>query len=172
MSETGTRIPLTQALLMAEEILKRINGKAWIVGSIRRKKPEVGDIEILLHVDAVVHLKISAGDLFAGEYESIKGGPDSKSGTDWRYWQIRHTESGVNIDLFRCDDDNQGSMALIRTGPSEFSRRFVMALKGNNLCHKDGYIRPIGADDICPCPTEKKAFRFAGMQYIEPENRT
>lgn len=171
MSTTGTSIELHEAEQMAEKILMKIAGEAHIVGSIRRKKRHVGDIEILVHEDAGVNLDISPGPMFGGEFETLKGGPNDTNRGNWKYWQIRHTESGVNVDLFRFNDDNRGSMSIIRTGPAEFSKKFVIALKGKGLCHSNGYIKGGGDDTAIECPSERQAFEMAGMHYIEPENR-
>lgn len=170
MSITGTRLLLADALAMAKDIGKQIDGEAYAVGSVRRKKPHVGDIEILVHQEAEIMLDIGAGPLLPGEYESIKGGPGKRD--DWKYWQLRHVASDANIDLFRFDNANRGSMMLIRTGPREFSQRFMVALRRQGLCHADGYIRSLrGGVSFVPCPDERKAFEFAGMAYIEPEKR-
>lgn len=172
MSETGKRLSLGEAEKLAASIITSIDGEAYVVGSIRRKKPEVGDIEILVHRDATINLDVGAGDMFPGAYETIKGGPSKR--TDWKYWQLRHVASGVNIDMFRFDDDNRGSMMVIRTGPAEFSERFVTDLKRYGMCHRGGYIHDVYQDDddlIHPCGSERVAFYCAQMPWTEPENR-
>lgn len=171
MSKTGARIPLAQAQEMAERIREQIKGESHVVGSVRRKKADVGDIEILVHMKAEIKLDISPGPMFPGEFESLKGGPNDTNAGKWRYWQIRHCESGVNVDLFRFNDDNRGSMSIIRTGPDEFSKRFVTALLRQGLCHSNGYIKGNRDDTVIPCNGERRAFELARMQYIEPENR-
>lgn len=163
---TGTRMPLGVATDRAYYVLDHITGEATIVGSIRRKKPDVGDIEILVHRDAQVELPVQVG-LYAGAFVTVKGG-----GRGWKYWQIEHLSDGWRCDLFRCDDDNRGSLMLIRTGPRDFSQRYVMALtKHAGLVHRDGYVRMPDSGTVVPCPTEHKAFSLAGMRYIEPEGR-
>jgi DNA polymerase/3'-5' exonuclease PolX len=101
----------------------------------------------------------------------LKGGPHKTASAPWRYWQLRQRKSGIHVDLFRFDDYNRGSMMLIRTGPADFSRRFVMVLRDHNMRHDDGYIIEIDSDDTVPCPTEESAFILAGLDYIEPEKR-
>ena len=169
MSTTGTRLRLADALAMAKEIGKQIDGEAYAVGSVRRQKPDVGDIEILVHENARINLDVSVGSLFPADYESIKGGPSKRR--DWKYWQLLHVASGVTIDLFRFDRANKGSMMLIRTGPAEFSQRFVTALKHHGLCHTEGHVYHLGGGPLVPCETEREAFQLARMKYIEPERR-
>lgn len=164
MSVTGTRIPLHQAQEAGASILSTIHGEAHVVGSVRRQKPEVGDIEILVHVDAVVRIAIGAG-LFPSEFETNKGGRGN-----WRFWQIRNCFHGYVVDLYRFDDQNRGSMMLIRTGPAEFSQRFVTALRPHGYHHEDGYVRE-NSMRIVTCETEEHAFELAGMKYVQPEVR-
>lgn len=55
---------------------------------------------------------------------------------------------------------------MIRTGPWEFSRDFVVSLRKHDLRHEDGYIRR--GWEVVPCAVERVAFDLAGMPYIEP----
>lgn len=170
MSATGTQLLLREARTMALDIIAAIRGEAYVVGSIRRKKPEVGDIEILVHRDAKIDIDVGVGPLLPAAYETIKGGPRKKD--DWKHWQLRHVASRVHVDLFRFDDDNRGSMMLIRTGPREFSQWFVESLHSYGYCHVEGYVRDLDDDiRIVPCGDEHYAFRLARMTYIEPEKR-
>ena len=166
MSATGTRIPLAEAQVIAEGLLEHVNEEAYVVGSIRRKKPDVGDIEILMSRNAVIDLALGAG-LFPGEWETIRGG---KQG--WRHWQLRNLEFGYVLDLYRFDQINRGSQMLIRTGPAGFSKLFVVNLKRHGYQHKGGYVRTNNEDEVLvSCPTEETAFKLAGMAYVEPEDR-
>lgn len=166
MSATGKRMKRDEADLIARTVVNDIIGEALAVGSIRRRAAEVGDIEIALHVNAVVALPIGVGPLLPGAFETIKGG-----GKRWRYWQLRNVAEGFVIDLWRFDDLNRGSITLMRTGPENFSYRFVMALRRRGLRHHEGYVRNLAGEAIVPCPTEQDAFFLAGMQWIEPEDR-
>ena len=175
MSGTGKRLSLVEAEKMAAAIIEQIDGESYVVGSIRRKKAEVGDIEILVHHDAAIRLDVGVGPMFPGEYEKLKGGPRNIASVPWRYWrywQLRQRKTGIHVDLFRFDDDNRGSMRLIRTGPADFSKRFVIALRRQGLCHEDGYVCEDTDDALrIACTNEHNAFRLAGMAYIDPENR-
>ena len=167
MSLTGT-LALADARVIADEVLSMIRGKAFVVGSIRREKPEVGDIEIAVHVDAAVDLPVGIGGLLPDAYETVRGG---KKG--WKYWQVRNVARGHVVELYRFDDQNRGSITLIRTGPAHFSKQFVTSLRCFGLRHYDGYVRYL--DDkgsIIPCPSEGVAFRLARMRWIEPKDRS
>lgn len=165
MSATGTRLPLNEARRLAGLVQDCIKGETYVVGSIRRMKADVGDIEIIVHSDAAIDIPIGCGVLMPGTYETVKGGKK-----DWRYWQIRNVKDGFNVDLFRFDDLNRGSIMLIRTGPAEFSKRFVNCLRRRGLKHADGYVRD-NAGLLVPCPTEEIAFKLAGLQWVKSEDR-
>jgi DNA polymerase/3'-5' exonuclease PolX len=168
ISATGTRLALADADVLAADLLRQIDGEAHVVGSVRRRKPNVGDIELLVHVDAVVRIAV-AGPLLPGEYETVKGG----SWPGWKFWQLRHREQGFQVDLYRFDGDNRGSLLLIRTGPAEFSQRFVQQLRQQGLYHEGGYIWGDSETNNSKvrCPSEAVAFQLAGMPWAEPERR-
>ena len=166
MSTTGTRLDLADAQDIAERIRKQIRGEAIAVGSIRRKRPAVGDVEIAVHEKAVVALDVHDPGLFAAEYNTVKGGR-----LHWRYWQLRHVNGGYTIDLFRFDDLNRGPIMVIRTGPAEFSKRYVVALRRCGHQMANGYLRAVNSETIIPCPDEGDALRYGGMDWIEPEER-
>lgn len=164
MSGTGTQLELAEAQQIAAQIIDRhISGEALVVGSVRRCRPRVGDIEICVHRRAAVELPVDVG-LFTGEYRTRVGGR-----RDWLFWQLEHIERGFVVDLFRFDDANRGSITLIRTGPARFSREFVTALRGRGFVHDNGYVRRGGV--VVPCPSETVAFELAGFAYISPEER-
>jgi DNA polymerase/3'-5' exonuclease PolX len=162
----GTRLALPAAVDLANDITSQIRGEAHVVGSIRRRKPTVGDIEIAVHVDAEVSLDVAEGGMFPGEYATVKGGGKP----DWRYWQLRHLD-GYMLDLFRFDDQNRGSIMLIRTGPAAFSKHWVTALREIGLRHEGGYVKHVREGRVIPCRTEQDAFALAGMEYVEPWER-
>ncbi len=165
MSVTGSRLNLNQADSIAARLLSSIEGEAHVVGSVRRRRETVGDIELLVHVDAKVRLSVGLG-LFDSEFENVKGGNG-----EWRFWQIHHAELGYVVDLYRFNDLNRGSLMLIRTGPAAFSQRFVIALRSQGYHHEHGHVRPANSLKIVPCETEELAFKLAGMHYIKPEER-
>lgn len=172
MSDTGTRLELAEATAIAHAFIAAHcrKGRIEIVGSIRRQKPTVGDIELLLHRDTQlvdVDADHGAGGLFpsVGTYQWVKNGP--------KYGQLLHKARGYKIDLFRADDNNWGSQMVIRTGPWEFSQRYVAALRARGYPHGDvaqGYIND-SKGNLVPCPDEATAFRLAGFIDIHPTQR-
>lgn len=145
-----------------------------IAGSVRRQRPEVGDIEIV----AIPHMAV---DMFNQPTENsyldlidweryfgkvIKGGH--------KYKQIE-LPSGINLDLFIVTPPAQwGVQFLIRTGPADFSHRFVTHRAQGGML--PGYLRvQDGAlwsnNHIIVTPEETDVFNLLGIPYIEPKDR-
>lgn len=144
-----------------------------IAGSVRRKKPECRDIELVIIRDPE---KIEELKKLAGTWERVRG---SITG---RYMQVS-VPTGVyslsalplyiKIDIFIAVDDgtNWGNIYLIRTGNWKFSR-FMMGIRSPQvgLKHRGGYL---WRDDLrYSCYTEEGVFKLLDMDYIEPENRS
>ena len=106
------------------DVLKERCQRIEIAGSIRRRKKEVGDIEIvaipkyqydLFGESSTVHL-LDAFD-FSAIGKVIKGGS--------KYKQIELFD-GINLDLFIVTPPAQwGVVFMIRTGSADFSHRLV-----------------------------------------------
>lgn len=165
--------------------------QAEVAGSIRRRKSEVKDIE------CVVIPRWYDGpptDMFSKErekrnslYEYMRehsriqwikpGTPDIVPWTikpDGKYWRGL-VDGKIKLDLFLTTPENFGIIFLIRTGPSEFSHKFVTRkCQGgwlpNDYKVEDGHLKRL-TGEIIPSPDEETVFRLAGMKYIAPEDR-
>ena len=134
-----------------------------IAGSVRRKCPDCGDIELVIirEPERIEELKSIVGD-----WKKIKGDITG------RYTQ-RMLPEGIKLDIFIAVDDgtNWGNIYLIRTGNWKFSR-FMMGIRAPqlNLKHREGYLwHEMGRLN---CYEEEDVFRLLMMDYIEPENRS
>lgn len=147
-----------------------------IGGSVRRKKPEVKDIEL---VCIPVFDQVPTGQMsFEGDpitsfenllFEHIATNDDKydiiKMGE--KYAQIE--VSGIKVDVFTATFRTWGYIFMLRTGPAEFSKWVVTELKKNGLEPKDGEVFHHGTP--CTIPSEEDLFFLLGIDYIEPENR-
>ena len=133
-----------------------------IAGSIRRKKPECRDIELVLIRDPE---KLEELKELVGEWKRIKG---SITG---RYTQVQPED--IKIDIFIAVDDgsNWGNIYLIRTGNWVFSR-FMMGIRPPQLgmTHREGYLW-IDYERMY-CYEEEEVFKLLEMKYIPPEERS
>lgn len=145
-----------------KNILQPYCKRIEVAGSIRRKKYNPRDIELVLIRDPEKALTL-AGKL--APTDKIKG---SIYG---RYTQ-RMTPEGIKLDIFIAVDDgtNWGNIFLIRTGNWKFSR-FMMGIRAPQvgLKHREGYL---WRDNVrIDCYEETDVFRELEMKYIEPEGR-
>lgn len=150
--------------------------KINIAGSIRRKKPEVKDIEIVLQPKQIIlkdmfgdQPKSVATDVFCKNVESlgkvIKGKPDGK------HMQIE-LHAGIKLDLFMASKNNYGNIMLIRTGDWEFSKYFMgTLLRKRGYYSEGGVIHDINDEDVVETPEEIDVFNLVGIEMIPPSLR-
>lgn len=191
---TKIQIPYWQALEVADELVDRLSPdceRIEIAGSIRRRKPHVSDIEIV----AIPKMEQLQPSMFG----DASGGP-LRDALDERLSEmrlngdilLRRSDSGasawgrrlkraiyrdVPVDLFSVLPPAQwGVIMAIRTGPADFSRRFVTARWDGGLMPagyrvRDGHIEN-GRGQVVETPEERDVFEFLGIDWIEPEERT
>jgi DNA polymerase/3'-5' exonuclease PolX len=180
---------LETAREIAEQVIAALRpacDKIEVAGSIRREKPEVGDIEIVCQVK-------NCSDLFGEQYADLQAlgaaiqkaisagwlNYDSENKNDGeRYKRFRLLERSdleICCDLFIAVEANYGNTLAIRTGDAEFSKAMVSdfafgGLKREGVRQYDGFLREGGT--IIPCPTEQDYFDALGIPYVEPRDRT
>lgn len=168
----GTKVPWAEAAELAKQLVDELAEavvRVKTVGSVRRRREMVGDIELL------VEPRVS-GDLFGGEGPDLDAvrhvargwGRLLKNGD--RFLQVRRWD-GTNIDLFLCHPPAQwGSLLAIRTGPVELSRHAVTCMLGRGFRHERGFV--MGQDkQVVPTPEEEDFFRLAGLPCLPPRLR-
>ena len=157
-----------QALQIAEKYLSELRphcDRIEIAGSIRRKKPQVKDIELV-----AIPKPYQAAGLFVdgiatvvNQWQKIKGELPCK------YTQ-RILPEGIALDLFFPVHSNFGLIYLLRTGSKDFNQNTILTrLKGNGYKMEGGNLWYAGR--IIPTPEEADVFLRAGMAFVEPENR-
>lgn len=187
------RIPLSEADALAAEVVGLFDPFCEIVkvlGSIRRRKSEVGDIEIGVMPRVVVESE--PGDLFGDTQVSVNaqlreckrliaagvlGLRPNKNGVPTCGEGIQFlTYKGFALDVFGClEPDAWGVTVLIRTGSGDFNQRIVrQRVQG-------GTVLPMGMrfdggrliDRGVPVVTrtERDVFEAIGMDWVRPEDR-
>lgn len=186
---TGVRVPLDQARRVAVElatILALGCERIRIAGSIRRRRPDVGDIELV----AVPRFAELADGLFETRRQSeldilvdtllLQGTlathpTDPKRGE--RYAKLVHRASGLQVDLFTARPETFGLILLIRTGPAAFSQELVTEARRRGLHVANGELHrgSLGCGsrrcEVIPTPQEADVFAAMGMAYILPAER-
>lgn len=185
---TGTKRPFEQGLVIAQEVVEKLRPTCQqieIAGSIRRKRPMVGDIEIVAipHYlrnifQQVDYTQPSQLDLFLEEkgVNLLVGGKMYKKGQ--REKQKRFMYKGVQVDLFLVVPENWGIIYTIRTGSAEFSKWLVTSRQdGGAMPHglksDGGYLQRWDNDQwhIIPTLTEESVFEALGLTYIPTDCR-
>jgi len=135
-----------------------------IAGSVRRRKPEVGDIEIVaIPKPYDVGLFSSGVATVLEQWQKVKGELPCK------YTQ-RILPEGIKLDVFFANPDNWGLILGIRTGSADYSHHVLAC--GWVRC---GYTSIGGMlhKNTVPqaCREEADLFRMAGVPWREPEER-
>lgn len=183
---SGPKKPLAEAALVATAIVETLRPaceRIEIAGSIRRRKPEVSDIELVCVPRLVdgpsVDLfaappKESLLDIFLLDLERsgrLVQHPTSRADGE-RYKKRWAPRAGMQVDLFIVPPGGPaewGVIFAIRTGPADYSARAVTALHDHGLRSVDGRI--LRGNEVMPCPEEADFFRLAGLPLLPPEER-
>ena len=165
---------LDQAPFIAEQVKAQLAphcDRIEIAGSIRRRKANVGDIEIVCvpkHTTSgyrSVHWVLAV----IGAGRPKKGDPRTA-----KYVQFE-TRGGdgpvINVDVFTATLENWGLIYAICTGSADYSH-YVLACGWvrNGYNSWLGTLRRDGVE--VAVPEESDLFRLAGVQWVEPEARS
>lgn len=157
------------------EVLGPVAEEVAAAGSVRRRRPQVGDIELVvrprMHPDLFGDETPELEPLHAALNElgnRIKGGD--------RYVRIDLGKMGdlpfFALDVFIVHPPAQwGSILAIRTGPWDLSREIVTMMRHRGYRHENGHARRIDTGELVPPPTEEAFFALAGVEYVEPHER-
>jgi DNA polymerase/3'-5' exonuclease PolX len=157
-----------KALKIAEKVKETLSPyceRIEIAGSIRRKKSEVKDIEIVaIPKPYDTGLFESGIATIVNQWEKVKGELPCK------YTQ-RILPEGIKLDLFFAKRDNWGLIFAIRTGSADFSHK-VLATEWVKRGYKSegGYLTADGKQ--VRVLEEKDLFTRIGVSYLEPELRS
>ena len=155
---------------IAEAVLEQLRPhckRVQIAGSIRRKKENVGDIEIV-----ATPLPYSNGMFEDGlakvvnQWEKVKG--------ELEYGKSKYTQrilpEGIKLDLFFAEEDNWGYTLALRTGSADYSHKVL----ASGWVHRgfksiDGYLWK--DDEKYEVKEERELFDIVGIPYVDPEKR-
>lgn len=135
-----------------------------IAGSIRRRVPEVKDIEIV-----AIPKPYDTGLFACGIAPVVEQWRKVKGELPCRYTQ-RELPSGIKLDLFFATRENWGLIYAIRTGSARFSREVLaQGWVRNGYTSVDGMLRRHCTD--VEVLEEVDLFRLAGVAWVDPEER-
>ena len=166
LGRRSARIPLGRAYPLALEIieqLKKVKGvvDAQPAGSLRRMRPTIGDIDILVAakdskpvMEAVVSLP---------RVLRVLGKGDTKSSVEFT--------DGVRAQVWVHPPKEFGTAFLYATGSKDHNVRLrEMALAKNLSLSDHSFLKTKGEGEIF-CATEEEVYKTLGLPWIPPELR-
>ena len=154
--------------------------RVHIAGSVRRKKPQVGDIEIVCQVPHNLRTRLGLTLRQFGEHRS-----GQYSGRYCKLWLTQN----IQLDLFMPQSDDYYRQLAIRTGSAEYSHKVLAAawtrlgwvgtedgLRRREQCQqKSGKWQCVASPgDIIKPPvwtSEEDFFNFLNIVYLDPQHR-
>lgn len=186
------KFPRAAALAVAKELcdaLRPLPARLIVAGSLRRRKDEVGDVEILfvpLFVNTHPH------DLFAPprlasrvdhrlllmlDVGTLKKRPNKAGGFAWgeKNKLAVHAATGIPVDLFTATEENWFNYLVCRTGPAESNVRIASAALAKGWewnPYDSGFSRAGGLGvETHTVASEREVFEFVGLPFKEPWER-
>lgn len=165
--------------------LKPACDRLIVAGSLRRRKPTIGDVEIL-YIPRTETRQVP-GDMFASSSvnladeviasleasgvldrrKNINGsvmfGPKNKL--------MRHIPTGLPVDLFTGTPENWFNYLVCRTGPADSNTRICMAAQARGWKWNPYGAGYSNGNESVPMLSEAAVFEFVGLPYEQPENR-
>ena len=171
---------LAQAQKIAENLVQQLTPhceRISIAGSIRRKRPEVKDIEIVC-----IPQPFETGLFQSGIASVVNQWPKVKGELPCKYTQ-RIIEVGkdvhfvnvcwtakIKLDLFMVKKENWGLQLAIRTGSADYSHKVLATgWKKKGYTSVGGMLTKRGKE--YPVYEETALFERIGVPYVEPEKR-
>ncbi len=154
---------LDNAKLIADVIVNFLNplcNRIEIAGSIRREKPEVKDIDI------VVEMQSNCSPVSIQNKMEECGSRTLRSGDKFLQFDYK----GTQVDIYVADKSNYEVILLIRTGSAEHNRMLCSKAleKGLKMTFNLGLINK---DMNVIANTEKDILETLLGKYINPEDR-
>lgn len=168
---------LQRAREIAEELsalLAPACERITIAGSIRRRRPQVGDIELLCIPKYTAGSDALDREILALMEENILDYRLNKRGS--RTYGVKnkllvHVPSGIGVDVFSTTAECWPVALFVRTGSASMNKRIAGAALRRGLkfhAYGRGFSGPKG--EII-CYTEEDIFKAVGLPYSEPWER-
>lgn len=171
------------ALERAEKIAEQIKAilepvcepeRIVIAGSIRRRRAEVGDIELLCiprYVDGVDQLDAKIQTMLHFDMLGYRLNKKGSKVYGLKNKLLVHKPSGIGVDIFSTDEECWTVALVVRTGGKETNMRIATAaLRRGYRFHAygSGFSTPNGE---IVCRSEREVFEAVGLPYREPWER-
>ena len=177
--------PAAQAMMIADAMLHLLSpvcDRVVVAGSLRRKKAEVGDIELLYipafgnrQLDMFTTGPVNLADELLGRMlapgEILKR-PGRAGGFTWGQWnKFALHRSGIPIDFFATTAERWWMSLVIRTGGRETNLKLTTGAQARGMtlnAYGAGFTKD---GDTIPVASEEDVFALAGVPFHPPEGR-
>ena len=155
-----------------------------VAGSIRRRRPDVGDVELLCiprpgQTETLFGVVESGTDKLTVALLTMIGkgelayrlnargqrvfGPKNKLLTD--------VASGIPLDVFSTEAGCWGMALVVRTGPAGFCKAFMQRFRALGMAgHAYGGVEDADGN-LLDCPEEQDVFDLLAWPWLPPEDR-
>ena len=153
-SKMKIALPLAEATRLANEFGKKLGKKYVVAGSIRRRVPTVGDVDLMYYGDA-------------RDAADVKGAVATETGPSRTTVIYR----GTQFNVYRAEPEYDGPMLLFATGgkTENIIMRSVAKKRGMKLSQFGLFDRD--TDERLDDNTERGIYRMVGVTYRDPEDR-
>ena len=190
MSKAVGGFGLFRAQRDAQLVLERIRPhviRAEVAGSVRRRRPTVHDLDVVVVLDPDDPWKMrgieqALGDMLAADgasghprYRLVKEGPSIVSFV--QEGKNAHTQGwvpfGPNLDLYIATPETWGITLLIRTGSAAHNVKLTQVaakmLPARKVAVSQGVLDTAG--QVIASRTEEEIFGALRMRWLDPEQR-
>lgn len=191
MSETKQLYKLEDARKVAEELSFMFEDSCCllkIAGSIRRKKPNVGDIEIVyvplvtegfidgelnIHPSKINKTEEKIQELITNKTLCYRFKKNGTKSFGERVKLLKHIKSGIPIDLFSCTIQEWSNNLVSRTGGKQTNITIASHAKrmGWNWLPFNIGFKHKKTQEIFQTKSERDVFDFVNLPYLEPWER-
>jgi DNA polymerase/3'-5' exonuclease PolX len=159
------------------------SGRLFALGSYRRGRETIGDLEIALPyiepeqdrhaIKLLERFTPEGAGMFAGGSLGVRLMGVSPG---FRHARVRLDlpAGSIPIEIFRYDAGdlgNAGWLAMLRTGPSELASIMLGRFAAQYGARSEGNYPRTRSGEPIPCPTEREAFRLCRTTYTPPDQR-
>lgn len=170
-----TKLSLAVASHIADMLIAKFADncdRIEVAGSIRRQKPEIGDLELVAIGRPALYVQLD--ELLAANH--IRHTEHKRWGQKLRSF-LFDLKSGttVQVDMFLQTPATWGINMLLRTGSSDFSRKMVTPRSQRGFMPPQYHVKDarLWCDGVAlDTPEETDVFRLYGMDYVAPIDRT
>lgn len=180
-----------EAAMVAAEITAAMallcgEGYCATAGSVRRHKPQVGDIEII-YVPLIGSRRqegeffgtpVNAADDWLDQMVRTKVFAQRLNSLGRKTWGTRiklatHVGTGIPVDFFEATKANWWNYLVCRTGPKESNIAICNAALARGWewhPYSPGFVSR-DSRELHVVKSEAEVFEFAGLKYLPPEER-